>query len=205
MPYRIAALASFTSYAIGHNIGATAFSRAAPSAIASTRQFGLTVIDVAKICFLTGLTFWIGNLAVLGCGMIYRPDGPSQILKPAARHDSLDRGRGPHPASLPMSAGVSRRPRVLGVRNLRIALPGRRSTLVQIGIGLADLGFSSLAMYSLTSATGGEAFPNVAVAFVSATLLGFASHAPGFRSAFSTPPCWWRCPMSPRRNCSPRC
>ena len=182
VPYRIAALASFTSYAIGHNIGATAFSGGAIR-YRIYSQFGLTVIDVAKICFLTGLTFWIGNLAVLGCGMIYRPDGPSQILKlPPGTIRLIG------VAALILLAAyvgwVSHRPRVLGVRNLRIALPGRLSTLVQMGIGLADLGFSSLAMYSLTAATGGEAFPNVAVAFVSATLLGFASHAPGSIGVF---------------------
>jgi glycosyltransferase 2 family protein len=56
VPYRIAALASFTSYAIGHNIGATAFSGGAVR-YRIYSQFALGIIDVAKICFLTGLTF----------------------------------------------------------------------------------------------------------------------------------------------------
>src|SRR5262245_38045486 len=73
VPYRIAALASLTSYAIGHNIGATAVSGGAIRYRIYSR-FGLRVVDVAKICFLTGLTFWLGNLAVLGSGMAYRPD-----------------------------------------------------------------------------------------------------------------------------------
>src|SRR5258708_3045443 len=80
VPYRIAALASFTSYAIGHNIGATAFSGGAVR-LRIYSYYGLGVIDVAKICFLTGLTFWIGNLVVLGSGMAYRPEVSSLILQ----------------------------------------------------------------------------------------------------------------------------
>ena len=70
VPYRIAALASFTSYAIGHNIGATAFSGGAIR-YRIYSQFDLGIGSVATICFLTGLTFWLGNLAVLGAGMVH--------------------------------------------------------------------------------------------------------------------------------------
>src|SRR5207247_10015215 len=31
-------------------------------------------LDVAKICFLTGLTFWLGNLTALGLSMLCEPD-----------------------------------------------------------------------------------------------------------------------------------
>ena len=55
---------------------------------------------------------------------------------------------------------------------------------MQIGIGIADLGCSSLAMYNLLPGAAGEGFFAVAVAFVSATLLGFASHAPGSLGVF---------------------
>lgn len=34
---------------------------------------GLSAIDVAKICFISGLTFWLGNLFVLGLGMTWHP------------------------------------------------------------------------------------------------------------------------------------
>jgi len=182
VPYRIAALASFTSYAIGHNIGATAFSGGAIR-YRIYSQFKLGVIDVAKICFLTGLTFWLGNLAVLGSGIVYRPDAPSRILQLPA---GVVRAFGI--AGLVLLcvyvAYVSLRPRVLGIRNWSVALPGGASTLIQIGIGLADLGCSSLAMYGIMPSAGTQEFCTIAVAFVSATLLGFASHAPGSLGVF---------------------
>src|SRR5918912_3192418 len=72
VPYRIAAMSSFTSYTIGHNIGATVFTGGAIR-FRIYSDYGLTAIDVAKICFLSGLTFWLGNLFVLGIGMTWHP------------------------------------------------------------------------------------------------------------------------------------
>jgi len=186
VPYRIAALASFTSYAIGHNIGATAFSGGAIR-YRIYSQFGLGVVDVAKICFLTGLTFWLGNLAVLGFGMACCPQPPARILELAP---GVVRVAGIAALVLLVSyvAWASLRPRAIGIRDWRVGLPGGLSTLVQIGIAVADLGCSSLAMWSLTwsvmPAAGGDGFFTVAVAFVAATLLGFASHAPGSLGVF---------------------
>src|SRR3989454_8043206 len=79
VPYRIAALSSFTSYTIGHNIGATVFTGGAIR-FRIYSDYGLTAIDVAKICFLSGLTFWLGNLFVLGCGMAWHPESASGIF-----------------------------------------------------------------------------------------------------------------------------
>src|SRR5438046_1224848 len=36
-------------------------------------------IGVAKICFLAGLTFWLGNAAVLGLGIAYHPEAAASI------------------------------------------------------------------------------------------------------------------------------
>src|SRR6266436_742466 len=72
VPYRIAALSSFTSYTIGHNIGATVFTGGAIR-FRIYSDYGLSAIDVAKICFLSGLTFWLGNTFVLGIGMALHP------------------------------------------------------------------------------------------------------------------------------------
>src|SRR3954464_2419901 len=87
VPYRIAALSSFTSYSIGHNIGATVFTGGAIR-FRIYSDYGLNAIDVAKICFLSGLTFWLGNIFVLGHPLSWHPRGSSAIdLLP----DSLNR------------------------------------------------------------------------------------------------------------------
>ena len=70
--YRVAALASFTSYSIGHNIGASVFTGGAVRYRIYSLH-GLSAVDVAKLCFVAGLTFWLGNVTVLGLGILYSP------------------------------------------------------------------------------------------------------------------------------------
>src|SRR5512140_2180900 len=84
VPYRIAAMSAFTSYSIGHNIGATVFTGGAIR-FRIYSDYGLSAIDVAKICFLSGLTFWLGNLFVLGIGMTLHPAAATSMdqLPPA--------------------------------------------------------------------------------------------------------------------------
>jgi uncharacterized membrane protein YbhN (UPF0104 family) len=57
-------------------------------------------------------------------------------------------------------------------------------TLLQIGIGIVDLGFCALAMFMLLPDEPNIGFIMLAVIFVSSTLLGFASHAPGGLGVF---------------------
>src|SRR6195256_2699500 len=78
IPYRINALAAFTSYSIGHNVGASVFTGGA-GRYRMYSAWGLNAIDVAKICFLAGLTFWLGNAAVLGLGILYHPEAAANI------------------------------------------------------------------------------------------------------------------------------
>src|SRR6202046_2000140 len=72
VPYRIAAMSSFTSYTIGHNIGATVFTGGAIR-FRIYSDYGLSAGAVAKRRFLSGLTFWLGNTFVLGIGMAMHP------------------------------------------------------------------------------------------------------------------------------------
>jgi uncharacterized membrane protein YbhN (UPF0104 family) len=65
-----------------------------------------------------------------------------------------------------------------------VVLPGGPLTLLQIAIGIVDLGFCALAMYVLVPDEPNLGFVVVAVIFVSATLLGFASHSPGGLGVF---------------------
>ena len=78
VPYRVAALAGFTSYAVGHNVGASVFTGGAVR-YRIYSGWGLSVIEVAKICFIAGLTFWLGNATVLGLGILYAPQAARAI------------------------------------------------------------------------------------------------------------------------------
>ena len=80
VPYRVAAMASFISYTIGHNLGATVFTAGAIR-FRIYSAWGLSVVDVVKIAFVTGLTFWLGNAFVLGTGMLWAPEAASAITQ----------------------------------------------------------------------------------------------------------------------------
>ena len=182
IPYRINALAAFTSYSIGHNVGASVFTGGAVR-YRIYSAWGLNAIDVAKICFLAGLTFWLGNAAVLGLGIAYHPEAASAIdqLPPwlnrvAAVAIIL--------GLVAYVAWVWTQPRGVGRGPWTVVLPGGPLTLLQIAIGIVDLGFCALAMYVLMPNEPYVGFVVVAVIFVSATLLGFASHSPGGLGVF---------------------
>jgi glycosyltransferase 2 family protein len=182
IPYRVNALAAFTSYSIGHNVGASVFTGGAVR-YRIYSAWGLNAIDVAKICFLAGLTFWLGNAAVLGLGIAWHPEAAANIdqlpvwLNRAAAFVTIL-------ALIGYVAWVWVRPRVVGRGPWTVTLPGGGLTLLQIAIGIVDLSFCALAMYVLTPDEPNLGFVTVAVIFVSATLLGFASHSPGGLGVF---------------------
>jgi uncharacterized membrane protein YbhN (UPF0104 family) len=182
VPYRVAALAGFTSYAVGHNVGASVFSGGAVR-YRIYSNWGLSVIEVTKICFLAGLTFWLGNATVLGLGVLKSPQAARAI-------DQLPLWCNRTIALVILAMLVSYvawvwvKPRVIGRDGWQVTLPGGPLTLVQIAIGIVDLGCCAAAMYMLVPDEPNLGFVTVAVIFVAATLLGFASHAPGGLGVF---------------------
>jgi uncharacterized membrane protein YbhN (UPF0104 family) len=182
VPYRLAAMAAFTSFSIGHNLGATVFTGGAIR-FRIYSAWGLTLIDVAKIAFITGLTFWLGNAFVLGLGMAIAPDAASALdqLPP-----SVNRAIGL--AALAAICGylvwLACGQRTVGVKNVCVTLPNAPLTFVQILIGVADLGLSAIGMYVLLPANPPVEFLPFVVIFVLATLLGFLSHTPGALGVF---------------------
>jgi uncharacterized membrane protein YbhN (UPF0104 family) len=177
MPFRVVAFASFTSYTIGHSLGAATLT----CGLVRFRVYSfwkLSALDVAKIAFMTGMTFWLGNIFVLGGAIAYAPKALSVI-------DHL-------PSSINRAIGLSGllaiacyliwltpQPRVVGRANWRIVLPNIRRSLLQIGIGTLDRCLASLSLFILLPDHPGVGFATVVVVFVIATLLGAVSHAPG--------------------------
>lgn len=178
VPYHIAAIGGFTSYSIGHNVGFTAFSGGAVRYRIYSASSGLSAIEVAKLCFIAGLTFWLGNIAVLGIGMTIHPEAASAVdhLPPAVNRAI---GIAAIAGLIGYIVWVSAKPRVFGRDNWSVTLPAGKLTILQIAIGIVDLTCCALAMYVLMPASPEIDFISLAVIFISSTLLGFASHSPG--------------------------
>jgi glycosyltransferase 2 family protein len=182
IPYRIAALGGFTSYSVGHNVGASVFTGGAVR-YRIYSAWGLDAIEVAKLCFIAGLTFWLGNVCMLGFGFAYHPAAASDIDQMPLW---FNRGLGIF-ALIVLAcyiAWVWRTPRVIGRQNWEVRLPRGSLTLLQIAIGMVDLSCCALAMYMLVPNEPHIQFVDVAVIFIAATLLGFASHSPGGLGVF---------------------
>jgi glycosyltransferase 2 family protein len=176
IPYRIAALASFTSYPIAHGIGAVSL----VSPVIRYRIYshnGLGAFDVANICFLTGLTFWLGNLTALGIGLLFAPNAvsvvdfmPPQVNRWLAAALLL--------GVVGFLAWCWAAPRNIGTKRWPVRLPSGPLVLLQIVIGILDLGAAALAMYVLIPAGSNIGLFPITAIFIAATLLGFASHTP---------------------------
>src|SRR5215471_10249886 len=143
VPYRVNAFAAFTSYSIGHNVGASVFTGGAVR-YRIYSAYGLNAIDVAKVCFLAGLTFWLGNAAVLGLGISFHPEAaasidqlPPWLIRMVAVVIIL--------ALVAYIVWVWTQPRVVGRGPWTVVLPGGGLTLLQIAICIVDLGFCALA------------------------------------------------------------
>jgi hypothetical protein len=176
VPYRIAALASFTSYPIAHGIGAVALISPVIRYRIYSRN-GLSAIGVANICFLTGLTFWLGNMTALGFSLLYQPAAIGVIDHLSPLVNRL--------LALTLLAGVAGfllwswlHPRQIGKSKWLFRLPSGPLVLVQILVGLLDLTAAAISMYVLLPPGLDISFFRLVAVFIAATLLGFASHVP---------------------------
>jgi glycosyltransferase 2 family protein len=177
MPWRVVAFASFTSYTIGHSLGAATFT----CGLVRFRVYSfwnLTVVDIAKIAFMTGLTYWLGNAFVLGAAVSLDPGAlgifdhlPSWINRLLGLSGLFAVGC--------YLLWLAPQPRTIGRANWKIVLPNVRRTLLQIGIGSLDRLLASLSIFILLPASPDIGFVTLVVIFVVATLLGTMSHTPG--------------------------
>src|SRR5258708_23563550 len=194
IPYRIAALASFTSYPIAHGMGAVALI----SPIIRYRIYsgnGMGAMGVANICFITGLTFWLGNMTALGFSLLYEPAAISVI-------DHLSPGTNRLLAmALLCAVGTFLiwswlHPRSIGKSQWLVQLPSRPLVLVQIVLGLLDLTAAAVSMYVLLPAGLDIGLFRLMAVFIAATPLGFASQAPAGVGGFDA-----RLLIGPGRGC----
>jgi uncharacterized membrane protein YbhN (UPF0104 family) len=182
VPYATAGLAGFAAYAIGHGLGMTLVTGNAVRLRIYSR-WGLSAVEVAKIAFLTGLSFWLGSIGALGLALIVAPETAATVTQlPLLANQAL--GATGLTVVAVYVLWLLPRPRAVGAATWRIVLPNARLTLVQISIGISDLAAGSLATYVLLPTAPPTDYAAIAVAYVIAALLGFLSHAPGSLGVF---------------------
>ena len=177
VPYRITALASFTSYAISFTLGFPIITGGTVRYwIYSTR--GLSGGKVASLTVIAGLTFWLGMVLVLGLGFLVRAPGVSHL-------DHLD----PEVNRI-IGAGVlcvlsgylvwaAKGRRQATIQGFKLELPGFWLTAGQICLGLIDLCAAAGTLFALLAPPRSIDFITFVAVYVFASLLGIASNAPG--------------------------
>ncbi|WP_333572015.1 lysylphosphatidylglycerol synthase domain-containing protein [Sphingomonas sp.] len=177
--YRTAALASFTSYIFSHNLGFAVLTGGTARLRIYGRK-GLVLSEVAQIMLLTGLTFWLGVLLLLGLGLAALPNAIT--LADWSLPDLYQRTLGA--LILAALAGLLLLLRTNAGRPIRLfrwslVLPSWRMALVQYGLAAADLCLATAALFVLVPDLPLASFPFVVVGYLLAFLSGLLTHAPG--------------------------
>jgi uncharacterized membrane protein YbhN (UPF0104 family) len=182
VPYRLTALASFTSYAISFTLGF-------PLVTGGAVRFwlygpaGLSAGKVASLTIVAGVTIWLGMGVVLGVGFLADASAIGEI-----NHfpDWLNKAAGAalFVALIAYLAWVTRmRRRGRGVV-LNLKLPGPMLTLGQTALGVIDVCAAAGVLYVLMPKTAGVGFGAFAALYSFAAMLGIASHSPGGLGVF---------------------
>lgn len=180
--YRIAALASFTSYAVSFTLGF-------PLLTAATVRYwiyssvGLGARVIASLTLIAGITFWLGMGLVLGSVLIAAPASASTFTRLPLTMNIL--------IGLAVFAGVGFYLLLVKRGNGRVAIqgwdlsvPGVGVTLKQLALGAADVCAGAAVLYVLLPPSAEVPFATMLAAYVFACLLGILSHAPGGLGVF---------------------
>ncbi len=175
--YRIAALASFTSYAVSFTLGF-------PLLTAATVRYwiystvGLGARAIASLTLIAGVTFWLGMGVVLGSVMIIAPGATATFTRlPLAMNVGI--GLAVCSAVAFYLLLVKRGDRYLSIQGWQLRLPGVDVTLKQMALGAADVCAGAAVLFVLLPPDANIPFATMLAAYVFACLLGIASHAPG--------------------------
>lgn len=177
LAYRRAALASFTSLSIGHNIGVAALSSGAVRYRFYSR-WGLTAEDVAKIIIFSGMTVGLGLAMLCGIGLMLYPDAAGRLTKFG---DTAILGIALPCLIAPLIYILSTffiRGEVHVMRwSLRLPEPGL--AIVQVILGTVNFAFVAACLYQLLSAVAAVQYLEVAAVYAIANGTALLSHIPG--------------------------
>jgi uncharacterized membrane protein YbhN (UPF0104 family) len=172
-----AALASFTSLALGHSIGIAGLSSGAIRYRFYAR-WGLDMGDVAKLVVFCGLTVTVGLTVLAGGAMLLRPDLAGRMTG-LGESGALAVGAGALGLTLVYLglAAVLRRP--LRIRSWTLEMPSLRLALLQVLLGTVNFALVAGCLYEVLAAVAEVTWPGVAAAYAIANGTAIIAHVPG--------------------------
>lgn len=178
LPWRTAALASFTSYTLSHNLGLALLTGGSARYRIYTAA-GLDGPDVARVVAIASGTFWAGVVSVTGAALLLH-HGPLDLvgLKLSATQVAVAGWSIAilAVASLAACALVRKPIRLLG---FTIPLPTPTQLLLQIAIALIDIACASAALFVLIPGATPALLPAFILAYALGIVAAVVTHVPG--------------------------
>jgi len=176
LPYRRAALTSFTSLSLGHNIGFAALSSGAIRYRFYTR-WGLGTEDVAKVILFCGTTVGLGLVALAGLSILLQPDIAGQLTSlGSAAVTALSAFCLSIPLAYVIVAALS--PGPLRIHKWSIEMPPLRYALLQVVLGVLNFSLVAASLHQALIAFHSVSYTTVATVYVTANALTLLSHVP---------------------------
>ncbi|GGB22201.1 hypothetical protein GCM10011380_09710 [Sphingomonas metalli] len=178
LPWRTAALASFSSYTLSHNLGIGLITGGSARYRVYTAA-GLDGPDIARVIGIAGATFWIGVIAVAGVALLAHPGAlvlPGLTLGEDAVWIAGVAIVATTLAALGATAVVTKPIRLFG---FTIPLPRPRHAIAQLGISVVDLACASAALFVLIPGTDPALLPAFILAYALGIVATVITHVPG--------------------------
>ena len=176
LPYRKAALASFTSLSLGHNIG-FAFLSSGAVRYRFYSRWGLSAGQVAKVILFCGLTVGLGLTTLGGAALLIRSELAQEITG-LERPVVLALGALCLAVPLAYLALASVR-RPLTFWGWALPMPRLRLALAQVVIGPLNFACVAACLHQALAAVADVTYLGVASVYVIANTAAILSHVPG--------------------------
>jgi uncharacterized membrane protein YbhN (UPF0104 family) len=176
LAYRKAALTSFVSLSIGHNIGLSALSSGAIRYRFYSR-WGLTAEDVTKVVLFSGGAVTVGLLSLCGWAMLLSASSANVIG--LGRNDAFFIGLAFLAALALYLVLCWRIRRLLTFRKWKFNLPSLPLAIAQLVLGTINFAFIAASLQQLLLAYQDVNYWDVSAVYAIANGMAIATHVPG--------------------------
>ncbi len=181
LPYRRTAFASFVSYVVAHNVGAS-FLGGAAVRLHLYSGWGLSRREVAGVIALNAVTFWLGVLVLLGMSLLVSPSAAALALPmPVALARTIGGGCLAVTVIYLLLAAGTIKP--LDGRRWPLPMPSVGVALAQVALSAADWLLAASVLFVLLP-PGLVSFPRFVPVFLLAQVAGVVSHVPAGLGVF---------------------
>jgi uncharacterized membrane protein YbhN (UPF0104 family) len=177
LPYRRAALASFTALSLGHNIGLAALSSGAVRYRFYSR-WGLSGVEVAKLIVFCGITVGLGLVTLGGISLLAMPELSSRVTGMSEGTTRLA-GAASLAISVAYLVAAATTTRPLRFRRWTLELPSLNLAVAQILIGTLNFALVAGCLHQALNAVSDVPYAAVVTVYVLANAVAIASHVPG--------------------------